>query len=224
MKKNFWRGVLILILAAAVYFLNRYDLLEKMLGWIEGFGVWGPVLFVGLFIVACLFMVPSFIFTFSSGVLFGFGQGAWLSLAGNALGSFAVFLTGRYLARDFVEKRFRGSTQFIRISEALRKKGWKVIVLARLSPVFPFAIGNYAFGTTQIPARHYLFASVLGTIPSTLLYSYLGFITGGLAAFQSSGRIRTWQEWAVLGLGLIATFALAWYLRRIAEKDLRGCR
>jgi uncharacterized membrane protein YdjX (TVP38/TMEM64 family) len=141
---------------------------------------------------------------------------------GNGIGSLGAFLIGRYLARDFFERKVSGVREFQRLSLALRKRGWKVILLARISPVFPFLIGNYAFGTTKIPVGHYFLASVVGTIPSALVYSYLGFVSGDLALLTQDGRQRTPAEWSLLAAGLGATVLLAWYLRRIAEKDLSG--
>ena len=88
--------------------------------------------------------------------------------------------------------------------------------------MFPFLIGNYAFGTTKIPVGHYFLASVVGTIPSALVYSYLGFVSGDLALLTQDGRQRTPAEWSLPAARPGATVLLAWYLRRIAEKDLSG--
>lgn len=63
-----------------------------------------------------------------------------------------------------------------------------MVMLARLTPVFPFLIGNYAFGITRIPTAHYLGASLVGTIPSTALYTYLGTLLGDLAILGALAR------------------------------------
>ncbi len=220
MKKTVYRFIFLLVVLVAAYILNRLGFLQKTLDWIESFGAWGPVLFVLVYVLSCVFLVPSFVFTFSGGILFGVLKGTLLSLAGVGLGSLAAFLIGRYLAYDFVAKRIAGNREFERLGKALRKKGWKVILLARFSPVFPFLVGNYAFGVTQIRAVHYFLASIFGSIPSTLVYTYLGFVTGDVAQFNLTGRSRTMGEWILLGAGLTATVGLAWYLRRLAEKDI----
>lgn len=142
-----------------------------------------------------------------------------MSAFGNALGSVLAFWIGRYLVQEFIEAKFANHWEFQRLKAALKRKGWKVILFARLSPVFPFSIGNYAFGTTAIKARHYFFASLVGTMPSTFVYTYVGFVTGDLAALQNEARERTPLEWGLLILGLIATVGLAWYLRRLVEKE-----
>ncbi len=218
MKKAVGRLIFLLVFLGTVFTLNRFGFLQKTLDWIEGFGAWGPALFVLVYVLSCVFLVPSFVFTFSGGILFGVLKGTLLSLAGTGLGSLAAFLIGRYLAHDFVAGRIAGNPEFERLGTALKKKGWKVILLARFSPVFPFLVGNYAFGVTQIRAFHYFLASIFGSIPSALVYTYLGFVTGDLAQFNLSGRSRTTGEWILLGAGLAATVILAWYLRRLAGK------
>ena len=225
MKKIVVRLILVLLIGGAAYALNRYGVLARTLDWVKGCGVWSPAVFLIVYVLSSIFFIPSSLLTFSSGILFGFWKGFLLSVIGTGLGALSAFWIGRYLARTWVEERVGRNPEFQRLSHAIREKGWKVILLARLSPVSPFLIGNYAFGVTRIRAAHYFLASVTGTIPSALLYVYLGFLTGDLSNFQNLGRHRTWEEWLLLALGLVATVVLIWYLRRIAEKDLNhsGC-
>lgn len=220
MNKHLGRIFLLLILLAAAIVLHRTNFLPRTLAWISGLGWWGPAVFVLVYAASCVFFVPSVVFTFSGGVLFGLAKGFWLSLIGGGAGALAAFWIGRTLAHDFVEKKISGRDEFQRLARAVRTKGWKIIFLARLSPVFPFLIGNYAFGTTRIPALHYLWASLAGTIPTALVYSYLGSLTRDLAVLEFAGRPRTAPEWALIIAGLSATVVLTWYLRRVARKDL----
>jgi len=219
-RRKFLRFVLLAAIGALAWYFHHTGFLQKTLDWITSSGALGPVIFVGVYALTCVFFIPSFIFTFSSGVLFGFWKGILLSLTGIGLGSLAAFFIGRYLARDFVARRFSGNKEFSMLTQAARKKGWKIVALARLSPIFPFLIGNYAFGITNIPASHYLGASLLGTLPSAALYTYLGTLLGDLTALGASGRTRTWQEWIFLVVGLINTVLLSYYLRRFAQKAL----
>lgn len=214
------RLIIVVGIAGLGWYVNRTGLLERTLQGIESFGNAGPAIFVLVYTLTCIFFVPSVVFTFSGGVLFGFWKGAVLSLVGTGLGSVGAFLIGRYLARDVVERSFASNREFSRLARAAQTKGWKIVALARLSPIFPFSIGNYAFGITRISAVHYLGASLLGTIPSTLVYTYVGTLIGDVAALSVRGRERTWQEWLFLITGLIATVLLAYYLRRFAQKAL----
>ena len=214
------RSIILAGIAGLAWYLNRTGLLERTLQGIESFGNAGPPIFVLVYATTCIFFVPSIVFTFSGGVLFGFWRGVLLSLVGTGLGSLGALLIGRYLAREVVEKSFASNREFASLARAARSRGWWIVALARLSPIFPFSIGNYAFGITRIPALHYLGASLLGTIPSTSVYTYVGTLVGDIGALSVRGRDRTWQEWLFLIAGLAMTMLLAYYLRRFAQKAL----
>ena len=169
-------------------------------------------------------MVPSVAPNFAAGALFGVLQGLPLTLLGAGLGAVSAFGLGRTFARASVERRFGSDPRFEVLSRLAQERGWKIVALARLTPIFPFSIGNYAFGLTSIRARDYLFASMLGTIPSNAVYVYLGAAAGEVAAGGASGSERTPAEWALLGAGLVATVVLMFFLRRLANEALESAR
>ncbi len=57
---------------------------------------------------------------------------------------------------------------------ATRAAGLSFVLLLKLSPICPFATLNYVLGTTRMRLRDFLVASILGTLPGTLLYLFLG--------------------------------------------------
>src|SRR5207249_1644516 len=81
----------------------------------------------------------------------------------------AAFLVGRYVARDAIARKIQKHQKFAAIDRAVADEGWKIVLLTRLSPVFPFVLLNYAFGLTRVKLSHYVLASWLGMIPGTLL-------------------------------------------------------
>ena len=215
------QGAVVLGLVAAVWLIHKTGALERILMMIEAAGFWGPLIFLVVFALACIFFVPFGIFAFSGGMLFGFWRGTALSVLGNGLGSVAAFWIGRYLARRWVERTLTGNAFFKSLSGDLERKGWKIVLLARLSMVFPFSIGNYAFGTTRIPAWQYGVATLIGPIPAAMVCSYLGALTGDLSLLHSKAWNRMPGEWALLILGLAATVTLFLFVRSIAIKALK---
>jgi len=209
-----------IVLLALAYAANRYGLLQKTLSWMDHLGPWAAPAYVLIYALTCVFFVPSFVFTFGAGTLFGLPWGIPLALLGTGLGSVAAFTIGRTLARSWVEQRFKNNKSFHALSAAVKKKGWQMILLARLSPLFPFSIGNYGFGLTGLPARDYFFASMLGTIPSASVYVYLGSVAGSVAAAKSAGQARTPAEWALLLAGLVATILLVRMIQQAAKKSI----
>jgi uncharacterized membrane protein YdjX (TVP38/TMEM64 family) len=207
------------IVLAAKYF-NLQQVLREALAWISGLGSLGLLIFIGLYILACVLLLPGSILTLGAGVIFGVVQGSIAVSIGATLGATCAFLVGRYLARNWVAKRIAGNDKFKAVDEAVGKEGWKIVLLTRLSPVFPFNLLNYAYGLTRVSLRHYFFASWLGMIPGTVMYVYLGSLAGDLASLGAGGHTRTTAEWVLYGVGLLATVAVTIFVTRVARKAL----
>ncbi len=212
--------LLAVALMAAARFFNVQDLFRDALAWISGLGPLGPIMFIGLYIVACVLLLPGAILTLGAGAIFGFVQGAVAASVGATLGATCAFLIGRYLARDWVARRVAGNPRFAAMDEAVAREGWKIVLLTRLSPVFPFNVLNYAFGLTRVGLRDYFLASWLGMIPGMFMYVYLGSLAGDLAGLGAGTRQRGLGEWFLYGLGLAATVAVTVFITRLAREAL----
>ena len=215
------------LIGAAKYFhvqeyLNRA--LQLALQWIDSLGVWGPVMFIVIYILATVLFIPGSLLTLGAGVLFGVAWGSIFVSLASTLGATAAFLVGRYLARGWVAKQLEGKEIFQAIDRSVAKEGWKIVGLTRLSPVFPFNLLNYAFGITQVSLRDYFFASWFGMMPGTVMYVYIGSLLGSLATLAAGvqERERTQAEWALYGVGLIATVVVTVYVTRMAKKALES--
>ena len=221
---NGWKLILGIGLAvaliAATKFFNFQGILKNALESIASLGPWGPAAFILIYIVATVLFIPGSLLTLGSGVLFGVVGGSVCVSIGSVLGATCAFLTGRYLTRDWVSKQIEDNQKFKAIDSAVASEGWKIVLLTRLSPIFPFNLLNYAFGVTQVSLKDYFFASWIGMIPGTVMYVYIGSLAGSLAALGSSGRSRTAAEWTLYGIGLLATIALTVYATRLAKKAL----
>jgi uncharacterized membrane protein YdjX (TVP38/TMEM64 family) len=131
-----------------------------------------------------------------------------------------AFLIARHGARDSIEKRIRGDARFAAIDRAVGAEGRKIVLLLRLSPIFPFNLLNYALGLTQVRFTDYALASI-GMLPGTLLYVYTGKIAGDVVAI--AGGVETERgvgDWVFLGVGFVATLLVTLYVTRIARRAL----
>jgi uncharacterized membrane protein YdjX (TVP38/TMEM64 family) len=193
----------------------------RFAGWVNGLGVWGPVVFILGYAVATVFFLPGSLLTLASGAIFGLAKGTVYSLIGATLGASAAFLVARYGARGRIEKKIAGNPKFTAIDKAVGREGFKIVALLRLSPVFPFNLLNYTLGLTKVRFLPYL-AACAAMLPGTLLYVYYGKAAGSLAAVASGARTeRGTGSWIVLGLGLAATIAVTAFVTRLAGKALR---
>jgi uncharacterized membrane protein YdjX (TVP38/TMEM64 family) len=218
-KRWVWAGLAAAVVALAV----ALWLLLPVSDWIEGLqdrlrdlGAWGAILFVLIFIVAVVALVPGTLLTISAGVAYGF-WGAGLALFASTVGAALAFLIGRYLVRERVQ-RWVGAHRHVRaVEEAVNDEGWKAVGLLRLSPLVPFNVQNYALGVTRIPFTHYVAATFVGIAPGTLLDTYIGTLGKGAGD-------RSPLEWTFLGAGLVASAVLVWLIGRKAKAKLTAAR
>ncbi|MBI1839465.1 MAG: TVP38/TMEM64 family protein, partial [Verrucomicrobia bacterium] len=195
----------IVLCVAAVYAARRWRLSEHFLQLVqslEGLGWVGMLGFIGLYIAACVLLVPGSILTLGAGSVFGIARGTLLVSVASTLGAICAFLVGRHLARDWVRRKLASHPKFQAIDQAVASEGWKVVGLTRLSPVFPFVLLNYAYGLTSVSLRDYWLASWVGMLPGTILYVYLGSLAHDVASLaQPRSEGRTPLEWTLYGIG-----------------------
>ncbi|TVP61956.1 MAG: TVP38/TMEM64 family protein [Nodularia sp. (in: Bacteria)] len=194
--------------------------LRNALQWIDGLGAVGPLAFILLYIIATVAFLPGSIVTLGAGVVFGVVLGSIYVFIGATLGATAAFLVGRYLARGWVAKKIAGNNKFRAIDEAVGREGLKIVLLTRLSPIFPFNLLNYAYGLTGVSLKDYFLGSV-GMIPGTIMYVYIGSLAGNIATIGTEAQPdNPGVQWAIRIIGFIATVAVTVYVTKVARKAL----
>jgi len=214
-------GVVVLGLVSAAFLLPVKDWLIQVLEWTEGLGTWGPVVVAAFYILACVLFLPGSVITLGAGLLFGVLVGTITVSVGSTLGACAAFLVGRTVARDWVSGKVSKNEKFSAIDNAVGEQGLKIVLLTRLSPVFPFNLLNYAYGLTKIPFWQYAIASWVGMLPGTVMYVYFG---AGLRSFAelAVGEVEGGPAQRIFfWFGLVATIVVTVFVTRIAQKALR---
>jgi uncharacterized membrane protein YdjX (TVP38/TMEM64 family) len=194
-------GVLLAVGIGLAWWSRDQWTAEAIVAWVEGLGVWGPLVFVGVYGLAPALFVPGAVLTLAGGALFGPLVGALLSLAGATVGATVAFLIARYLAADWIERRLGQRLQAMKAG--VEHEGWRFVAFVRLVPVFPFNFLNYALGLTRLSVRTFALTSLLTMAPGALAYAYLGsagweVVSGGPALVQQG----------LLALTLLAAVAL----------------
>jgi uncharacterized membrane protein YdjX (TVP38/TMEM64 family) len=118
--------------------------------------------------------LPAFVVTFANGLLFGWAWGALLSWSSAMLGAVLCFWIARTLGRPVVEKLV-GSSQALETWDIFfTRYGNHAILVSRLLPFVSFDVVSYGAGLTPITLWNFFWATGIGQLPATLLYSYLG--------------------------------------------------
>jgi uncharacterized membrane protein YdjX (TVP38/TMEM64 family) len=139
---------------------------------------------------------------------------------GSVCGATAAFLLGRSIARDMIARRIAGNKRFEAIDHAIGHGGFRIVLLLRLSPLFPFNLLNYGLGLTKVKLRDYVLASAIGMAPGTVLYVYLGTTAQSLSTAAAGGAQLGWPRTLLLIAGLVATFVVVGYVTRAAKRAL----
>jgi len=208
-----------LVLVAALFLAGRQlgGAVEAFADWVDGLGVWAPVVFILGYAVATVLFAPGSLLTLAAGALFGLVQGTAYAWTGATLGACAAFLIARYGARGWVERKLEGKPRFQELDRSIGRDGGKIVALLRLAPIFPFVLLNYALGLTRVRFLHYAWAC-LAMVPGTLLYVYYGHV--GRQALAGGGEGKTVWDWVLLGVGLAAVLAVTWIITRKAKQAL----
>lgn len=191
-----WLPLALIVIVVGLFFglgLNRYlsvDELaarrQQLLDLVHAHPILGLVGFVGLYVLVVAFSIPgAMIMTITGGFLFGPWLGAAAAVTGASSGATVMFLVARSALGDVLRRRTKAGGLIERIQLGVRANAFTYLLALRLIPVVPFWICNIAAGFVQIPITTYVLATVLGIIPSTVIYASIG---SGLGHVFDSGR------------------------------------
>ena len=171
-------------------------------------GIWGPIIFMLLYAVGPSFLVPGAVMTIAGGLAFGTLWGSVYSLIGADVGALVAFGAGRWLGKSFVERivgeRFREGMKKI------AKHGFQIIFYLRMVPVIPYNALNLLAGASPITFKDYFWASMIGMVPGTILFAFLGdalwhpmspkFFLALLLIGVSLLCGEVWRRWSKIGV------------------------
>src|SRR5215469_244969 len=133
---------------------------------------WGPIVYMLLYAVGPSFLVPGAVMTIAGGLAFGTAWGSVYSLIGGDIGAMVAFAAGRFLGKSFVERVV--GVRFQSMMQRIAKHGFQIILYLRFVPVIPYNALNLLAGASPITFNDYFWATMIGMIPGTILYAFLG--------------------------------------------------
>lgn len=175
--------------------------LERLESFIRSCGAWGPVVYIILCVIGVTFLSPAMPWVVLASA-FGVGPGIAYASIGITLGCGTAFLLARHAFRPIVWKMAGHTREFHRIDTGVRQHGWRMVLITRLVPIFPFNIQNYAYGLTGISFWTYLLMTWLCTLPAIAAYVFA-------ASAIVSGRGDVKRTMLYLGAGAVLLVALS---------------
>lgn len=218
---NIWFKIGIVVLPVLLYFfvgpikqtIDQAVFIMSMVNvpaareYILSFGIWAPVVsFLLMVIQSILVPLPAFIITFANAGLFGWVMGALLSWSSAMVGAALCYGIARLYGRSVVEK-ITTSKSLKEVDIFFERYGKWAVLIARLLPFVSFDIVSYAAGLTAMGFWEFFWATGLGQLPATIVYSYVGdmlvgsvktFVFALLIIFALSATVlmakQIWQE------------------------------
>lgn len=152
------------------YLKNRVEL-ERV---IKDMGVLAPEVYIVIYTIVTLSCVSPVPIAIVGGIVFGGLFGVLYTVIGAGIGLSLAFLIARYVARDFIEKKFGKSEIFKKVENGVKNDGWFILAVTRFLPIFPFGLQNYLYGLTSIKFGLYSILSILFILPGTTAFILLG--------------------------------------------------
>ncbi|MCK8825079.1 TVP38/TMEM64 family protein [Fuchsiella alkaliacetigena] len=194
-------GVIIIVIALLLRYIGvqkyiNLDNVNRLQNWIQDFGIAAPIVYILIYIAACIFFLPGLPLGVLAGIAFPPVEAVIYASIASTLGATAAFLIGRYAARDLIEDWIKDKQHLNRIDQGVKDNGWRMLMITRLIPIFPFNLQNYAYGLTDIKLSTYFFVSWGCMLPGTIAY-----VLSASALAQGDGNIgRTFMYLAIAGV------------------------
>lgn len=168
--QNFIKQIFVLLSMVDVQAVKEYVL---------SFGIWAPIIsFILMVFQSLVAPLPAFIITFANAGLFGWVKGAILSWSSAMAGAVLCFYIAKFYGREIVEK-LTSKFALENLDDFFDKYGKYAILIARLLPFISFDIVSYAAGLTSMSFWSFFWATGLGQLPATIVYSYVGGMLAG---------------------------------------------
>ncbi len=165
--------ITVAILAYKLGLVNKLKDIKLMQQWFKSFGTIGYLIYIIIYILASVFMLPGSILTIVAGIVYGPILGSTLALIGATSGAVISFLIAKYFMKDTIMSMIGSNTLYERIDKGFKVNGSSFLILTRLVPVFPFNLQNYAYGLTSIKISTYIFWTFICMMPGAFIYAYM---------------------------------------------------
>lgn len=165
--------ILIIIIGSTIYKLLNMNINSKDIqAYVSSFGKLAPLVYIIMFALVPLTLFPDSVLAIGGGLIFGLFKGYIYTLIGALIGASLSFYISRKLGRNFVKKLTKEKLDGI--ESMINSKGFFVVLMLRLIPLFPFDIISYGAGLTSIKYKDFLLATIIGTIPGILVFTNIG--------------------------------------------------
>ncbi|MGI4740398.1 MAG: TVP38/TMEM64 family protein [Janthinobacterium lividum] len=222
-QKNF-STLLTMVLLVAVPLLGSGSLVAVLIGHPTLLQHLTPLQLLAYFALMGLTMAIALTNSTFVVILTGYFLG-WAGLPGMVAAYALAAALGYELARRLDHGKLRGFLRHFPKADAvlgeLQHQSWQLILLTRLSPVLPFALMTFVLAIVGVPRGRFLAASVLGMLPRSLFFYWLGTKAQDVLALLRNPDEGTLSKLVLLGLVAASLLGLYVVFNRALQRVLR---
>ncbi|MCA0988373.1 TVP38/TMEM64 family protein [Guptibacillus algicola] len=168
-----WGGI-ILVVIGLIWFSRTYlnFRVNDIRDWILSFGILAPIVYIVIYTIRPLIFFPASVLSIAGGLAFGSLFGTIYTVLGATSGAVLSFIVARTLGKSIANKDWQGKGR--KLQEQLEKNGFFYVLFFRFVPLFNFDLISYSAGLSKVKFSSYLFGTLIGIIPGTFAYNFLG--------------------------------------------------
>lgn len=166
---------------------------------------------VGAVFIMGLALCPTTFFAMFTGFVWGW-SGLWPLIISYAIASLLGYFLARKMKGDALIELIRVKFKAADFLDNVQAQSFAWVFLARLSPIFPFAITNALMAFLGVPLRQFFVGGTIGMLPRTLIALWTGTQAASWANLLDHPEMLRWQDVASLGMlfiSVIGMFVLA---------------
>ncbi len=208
-------GALIAMAAVARDSLGIEWNAESIRDAVRGYGVWGPLAFVGLMGFRYFLLVPSQFMLIAGGLVFGATAGTLYGALGLMVSGVTAFALARWVGRESVLANVPESMRWA-FAAAGSRAGAAVVAVGTGWPVGPIGAFHAGAGLTAMSVPAFLLALAAGALVRAAVYAYFG------SALIEGDRTLLIAGIALFGLAaapLVHPRSRAWIKARLDQQD-----
>jgi len=226
MSRSHWVGLVLMVLVAVgLAWAYAGPGLDQVAVWVDQLRQLGPVggaLFAGIYAVCCAALIPATPFPLTAGFLWGPWGGLLVAWVGEVMGALLGFALGRTLLRERAEALTARHRVFSALDQAVEGGGFRLLILVRLSPIFPFGLLNMGLGLTSVSTASFAASTALGVLPASAVLVYAGASLTTLTAALAGEAELGWGETLLSWGGLLVTAGIVAYVSRATTRVLKA--
>lgn len=218
-SKAIFKAIVFVVFIIAAIFLIRFTPVKNYLtadalgGFLEGAGLWAPVVYMMTYAAGVCLFVPGTLLTGLGAAIFGAYWGFLYVWIGAMMGAGGAFFIGRTLGRDFAASLIGDKLK--KYDDAIERNGFATVLYLRLV-YFPFTPMNFGMGLTKVRFRDYIAGTGLGIIVGTFIFTFFIGTLKNVWASGNWGELISFKVFFSIGL-----FIFSFFIPKIIKK-IRG--